>query len=560
MKKKWIIKKRKFPDILAQLLYNRGIQGKEQQETFLNPDYERDLADPFLMRGMKKAVNRIEKALNNREKIGIFGDYDVDGICGSIVLYEFLERYGVTPFFETYLPDRQKDGYGLNKQGIEYLKKQGVTLLITVDCGISNHKEIKWANTQRMDVIVTDHHEVSQGLPPAFAIINPKRKGETFPFAGLSGTGVAFKLAQALRRHLNNEKISEAWEKWLLDLVAFATVADQMPLISENRVLVKYGMIVLKKTKRLGLRKIIDLAGITAENLRTEDLLFQLAPRINAASRIDHAFKAFKLLTTKDIEEARSLGREIDNANKERKRLVQKTFKEIQERLARKADKIEKEKFIFESSEDWTPGVCGLVANKILDIYGYPTFIISAGKDIAKGSIRSLPPFSVVNAMKNAHHLLSDWGGHHQAGGFSILPKNLAAFEKSLKKEVAASKGETILPSVEIDAELQAREISLAAYKEIEQLEPFGKANPEPVFLLKNCALRAVRKVGSDQNHFKLLLEKDAALFNAIYFRGVANGELKKGDIVDAAFTLKYSNWKTPPQVELNIIDLHNEA
>lgn len=560
MKKKWIIQKRHSDDILSQLLVNRGIHTSSQRTQFLEPNYERDLADPFLMLDMKKALDRIEKALKNREKIGIFGDYDVDGICGSIVLYEFLERYGVTPFFETYLPDRQKDGYGLNEGGLRYLKEQGVTLVITVDCGISNHKEIAWANAHGMDVIVTDHHEVSHGLPPAFAVINPKREGETFPFPGLSGTGVAFKVAQALRTYLNHEKISEAWEKWLLDLVAFATVADQMPLVSENRVLVKYGMIVLKKTKRLGLRELINLAGIKPERMNTEDLLFQLAPRVNAASRIDHAFKAFKLLTTKDPKEVYALGKEIDNANKERQRLVGKTFKEVMERLRKKTEKIEKEKFIFEASEDWTPGVCGLVANKILDIYGYPTFIASIGKDVAKGSVRSLAPFSVVDAMREAQHLLSDWGGHHQAGGFSIPPKNIDAFQASLKKEVVKYKGEAVLPSLEIEAELQAREISLATYKEVERLEPFGKGNSEPIFLLKRCTLGEVRKVGSDQNHFKLVVEKDGARFDAIYFRGVSNGELKKGDIVDAAFTLKQSNWKASPRIELNIVDLRREA
>lgn len=560
MKKKWIIKKRQFDDILTQLLVNRGIHTSAQRKQFLEPDYERDLADPFLMRGMKEAVSRIEKALKNHEKIGIFGDYDVDGICGSIVLYEFLERYGATPFFEAYLPDRQKDGYGLNEGGLSYLKKRGVTLVITVDCGISNHKEIEWANAHGMEVIVTDHHEVSKGLPPAFAVINPKQKGERFPFSGLSGTGVAFKVAQALRRHFNHEKISEAWEKWLLDLVALATVADQMPLISENRTLAVYGILVLKKTKRLGLGELIRLAGITPENIHAEDLLFQLAPRINAASRIDHAFKAFELLTTKDPAQVQALGKEIENANKERQRLVAKAFKEVQERLSGKIKEIEKEKFIFESSENWQPGVCGLVANKILDIYGYPAFIASIGKDVAKGSVRSLPPFSVVEAMKNARHLLFDWGGHHQAGGFSLSPKNLAAFKEALKKEVAVYKGETVLPSLEIDAELQVREISLTTYKEVERLEPFGKGNPEPTFLLKKCTVHAVRKVGSDQNHFKLALQKDAMLFDAIYFRGVANGELKKGDVVDAAFTLKRSVWGKNPRVELHIVDLKPKA
>lgn len=556
MKKSWKVKKGKFPDILTQLLVNRGIVTKTQRLGFLEPHYERDLADPFLMRDMKKAVSRIQLALKNREKIGIFGDYDVDGVCGSVILYEFFERFGVSPFFETYLPDRQRDGYGLNMHGLTHFKKQGVTLLITVDCGITDHKEIAWAGKHGMEVIVTDHHEVSQGLPPAFAVLNPKRKNERFPFSGLAGTGVAFKLLQALRKKVNHEKISEAWEKWILDLVAFATVADQMPLLEENRVLVKYGLFVLAKTKRLGLQELIKTAGIGEGEITTEHLLYQLAPRINAASRVDHALKAFKLLVTRDSNEARALASEIDKANKERQRLVAEALKEVEAHIEARKGQIQKEKFIFEGSKHWQPGVCGLVSNKIMERYGYPTFIYSIGKETAKGSVRSYPPFSVVQAMKSAGKLLIDWGGHHQAGGFSIAPGNLDAFRQLLKKHVAESAGEEFIPSLEIDAELQTSQITLGLWEEVSKLEPFGKGNPEPLFLLKNASIWALRKVGADEAHFKLTLQKDDRFFEAIYFRGVRdNGEIQKGDQIDVVFNLKRSNWGMT-KVELNVVDL----
>ena len=556
MTKRWIIKKRTYEDAVSQLLFNRGIREREAQKHFLEPNYERDLYDPFLMRDMKKAVARICSALKHREKIGIFGDYDVDGICGSVILSDFFERFGVSPFFETYLPDRQRDGYGLNMHGLNHFKKQGVTLLITVDCGITDHKEISWAGKHGMDVIVTDHHEVSQGLPPAFAVLNPKRKNEKFPFAGFAGTGVAFKLLQALRKRVNHEKISEAWEKWILDLVAFATVADQMPLVSENRVLVKYGLLIFAKTKRIGLQELIKSAGIDETEITTEHLLYQLAPRVNAASRINHALKAFQLLKTNDRNEARVLASEIDKANKERQRLVQEAMKEVEALIEERRDEIQKEKFIFEGSKQWQPGVCGLVSNRIMERYGYPTFIYSIGKEMAKGSVRSYPPFSVVQAMKSAGKLLIDWGGHHQAGGFSIAPKNLDAFRQALKNYVAKLRGKEFTPSLEIDAVLEAREVTLELWQELSKLEPFGKGNPEPLFLVKNAAIWALRKVGQDESHFKLTLQKDDRFFEAIYFRGVQdNGDLQKGDSVDVVFTLKRSNWGMT-KVELNIVDL----
>jgi len=559
MNKKWTLKKRKFDDVLAQVLFNRGMSTQNDQQRFLTPQYERDVHDPFLLRGMKKAVGRIKKALANKEKIGIFADYDVDGICGSIILHEFFEKIGVTPFFETYLPDRTKDGYGLNRYGLTYFKEQGVSLVITVDCGITDHKEIKWAQDNGIDVIVTDHHEVSQGMPPAFCVVNPKQKNERYPFSGLAGTGVAFKLAQALRQTVNHERISEGWEKWLLDLVAFATVADQMPLIDENRALVKYGLLVMAKTRRLGLRELMALAGLNPAQISTQDLLYQLAPRVNAASRMDHAQKAFKLLTTNDPTEARVSAMEIDTANKARQTSVAKALKEIQGYVEKNLPSIEKERVIFAGSTEFSPGVCGLVANKLVDRYGYPAFIYSASKDMVKGSVRSLPPFSVVNAMKAAKDVLLDWGGHHQAGGFSLEPKNLKKFHAILIKQAASLKREDLEVSLEIDAELQVSEVSLDLWDRLQELEPFGKGNPEPIFLLKRATVYSARKVGKGQDHFKLALQHGDQFFEAIYFNGVSDHEaLDKGHVIDVAFYLKRSTWGVRTRPELHIIDLKN--
>lgn len=559
MQKRWVVKKKKADDIIAHILANRGITGKKEQEQFLSPAYDRDLGDPFLMKGMKKAVARIKKALAARERIGIFGDYDVDGVCGSVVLHEFFEKVGVTPFFETYLPDRAKDGYGLNRHGLEHFKKQGVTLLITVDCGITDHAEITWAKENGIDVIVTDHHEVSQGLPPALAVVDPKQQGEKYPFSGLAGTGVAFKLMQALRKSVNHDRISEAWEKWLLDLVAFATVSDQMPLTHENRTLVRYGLMVMAKTRRLGLRELIYISRLNPSTLTTEDLLYQLAPRVNAASRIDHALKAFKLLTTADPIEAHALAREIDRANKERQRIVAKALAELQERIAKNLPNIQKEHLIFEGSENISPGICGLIANKIIDHYGYPTFVYSKGQEVVKGSVRSLPPFSVVQAMRGAKDILIDWGGHHQAGGFSLVPKNLTKFKKELVKSTKSLAPNTLVPTLEIDRELGASDITIDLWDRIQLLQPFGKNNPEPLFLLKKAEVYAARKIGSGQAHFRLTLKKDEQFFEAIYFRGVVNNsDLQKGHLVDVVFALKRSDWGVSTRAELNIVDLHH--
>jgi single-stranded-DNA-specific exonuclease len=563
MHKKWVLKKQTNRNIIAHILSMRGIKSKKAQERFLSPRYERDLFDPFLIKGMKKAVARIEKALEKREKIGIFGDYDVDGVCGSTILYDFLAQVGVTPKFETYLPDRSKDGYGLNLHGIEHFKKQGITLMITVDCGISDHKEIEWAMKNGIDVIVTDHHEVAQGLPPAYAIVNPKRKDDTYPFRELAGTGVAFKLVQALRISLKNEHITEAWEKWLLDLVAFATVADQMPLLEENRALVKYGLIVLAKTQRLGFQELMKVARLNPQEITTQDFLFQLAPRVNSASRMDHAFKAFQLFVTKDRNEARELAKDIDASNKKRQRFVAKALKEVKERVEKKIAQIEKDQLILEGSPDWPAGVCGLVAQRLLDHYGYPTFIYTLEGTAAKGSVRSLPPFSVVDTMKKADKLLIDWGGHHQAGGFSIEPKNLEAFKRIIAKQTASASKKIFTPSLAVSAELEAKDITLDLWDRLQLLQPFGKENPEPTFLLKQAYVHAVRKVGKDQDHFKITLKKDDHFFEAIYFRGVADNHLlKEGDSADVVFELKRSAWSRVIRAELSIVDLkrNNES
>lgn len=559
MNKRWVIKKKLYDDVVAQVLHNRGIKTKKEQQHFLEPHYERDLADPFLMKDMKKAVTRIQRALKDREKIGIFGDYDVDGICGSIVLHEFFEKVGVTPSFETYLPDRTTQGYGLNRHGVTHFKEEGVTLMITVDCGISDHEEIAWAQDNGIDVIVTDHHEVSQGLPPAYAVVNPKQKDDQYPFNGLAGTGVAFKLAQALRKSVSHEDISEAWEKWLLDLVAFATVADQMPLVGENRALVRYGLMVFSKTRRRGLRELITIAGLNPAVITTQDLLFALAPRINAASRIDHALKAFKLLTTDNPIEAQALAKEIDNANKKRQLLVADALKNIQASIEKKIDQVQKDQVIFEGSRDFAPGVCGLVANKIIDRYGYPTFIYSIGDTMVKGSVRSLPPFSVVEAMKSGSKHLLDWGGHHQAGGFSLEEKNLEKFYKSLRAYSRKAPKDEMIPTLTIDAKLEGKEATLDVWDRLQELAPFGKGNPEPVFMFKKARVWAVKKVGKGKDHYKLTLQKDDEFFESIYFNGVSDHEeLTIGNEIDVAFYLKKSTWNVSTRPELHIIDLND--
>ena len=554
MLKEWRVSKNKAENIVDKLLLNRNIDYKDKKarERFFNPSYERDSYNPFLMKGMKKAVERIKQAIKNNEKIGIFGDYDVDGICSSFIIYDFFGKVGLEKYI--YLPDRQKEGYGLNLNALKYFKDKGVKLVITTDCGSSNYEEVKQANKDGFDVIITDHHEVLKKKPEALAILNPKQKDCKYPMRDLSGTGVVFKLAQALRKKIKHKNISDAWEKRLLDLVGFATITDQMPILDENRMLVYYGLKVIRKTHRIGLHYLIKVSRVKKESIDTYDLLFALGPRINTAGRIEHASLAFSLFETSVHKDAFDIAKELDKTNQRRQSIVEKNMRSIKKRLENK----KLGDIIFEIDKEWKPGVLGLLASKVQEDYGLPTFICYEDQDKIKCSARTGHNFDSVSAIKKAEKYMISWGGHKPAAGFTTKIEFLSFIEKIFIKEAKKLKTGDLGPVINIDAEIEPKDITMDFWDILQKFSPYGQKNPEPIFVIRNLEIKSARKVGNGEKHFKLELQKNNIVLKAIFFNGTKNNNLVDSHKVDIAFKICLNEWRGFKNLELNILDARN--
>jgi len=551
----------KFPEYsksTLQLLWDRGLRTQKTIDEFFSPDYDEDLHDPFLLKDIKKTIERIQEAVKNQEKVAIFADYDADGICGAVLLTEILKSKGIHP--QIYIPDRNKEGYGLNLKAIEEIAKKGVSLVMTIDCGITDFQEVKLANKLGMDVIIVDHHEVLKKMPSALAIINPKQKGDKYPFKELAATGVAFKLVQAF---FKTEKMPVAKEKWLLDLVAIATVTDSMLLLGENRTLVRYGLIVLSQTKRIGLTELMKKARIKPifnpqtfdTNLNTYTLGYILGPRLNAASRIDHGTVAYRLLIASSEDEAREIAQQLEEKNQERQRTMERILKEARSRVLKRP---KNKKIIFEGDETWIAGIIGLVAQKLTDEFWRPCFVYQKTKDYSTGSVRGVPGFSVIDALTHCQKLLIEYGGHQGAAGFKVLNKNLKKLEDLLEK--ISSKGlkkEELIPYLNIDAEVEANNLDWRTFQEINNFAPFGEGNPAPLFLLKGVKVLGINSVGKTNRHLKLSLEKEPKKFQAIGF-GLADfcDKIRIGDRIDIVFEMIANEWNGTKELQLKIIDL----
>ena len=564
-----------YSQVTLQLLYDRGLRTQQEIDEFLNPDYESDLHIPFLMKEMDKTVERVFKAIDNNEKVVIYGDYDADGICASAIIFLTLKRLGLAA--DVFIPDRFKEGYGLTPERIKEIADRKITLLITVDCGITEFEEVKLANSLGIDVIITDHHLVPERLPPAFSILNPKQKDDNYPFKFLSSAGIAFKLAQAIIKSKvksQKSKVNDGFEKWLLDLVAISTVADVVPLLGENRTLVKYGLVVVAQTKRIGLKKLMDLAGLSptlnrkslVTNIDSYSLGFVICPRINSASRIDHANTSFELLITENQEEADSLARKLNGKNKERQVMVDKIMQEVLLRISENNTP----KIIFEGSDDWSSGIIGIVAGKLKDKFFRPVVIYSKEDIFSRASLRSIADFNIVDAMKKCEEYFVDYGGHAMAGGFTVKNEDLERVKKCLTKIAEKClRDEKIIPTINIDMEVDAEEISWGMLDEIKKLEPFGEGNRKPTFLTRGLEIRDLREVGNNGKHLRMFLEsritnfipskvegQELRRFKAIGF-GLGNGHnLKIGDKIDVVFELDYDEWNGERQLLLKIIDL----
>lgn len=549
---------KKFHPLILQLLASRGLAEEESINIFFKPDYATGIHDPFIFADMEKAVARIVSAKDKKEKVAIFGDYDADGVTSSALLFEVLTRFGFQDI-EVYIPDRQLEGYGMNVEALDHLHKEGVKLIITVDCGVTNVSEVAHARGLGVDVIVTDHHHVPKILPEAVAVINPHIEGCAYPFKNLAGVGVAFKLAQALYQRLDPKNVDQL--KWFLDLVAIGTIADCVPLLGENRVIVKYGLVVLSKTRRIGLLEMFKVGRIVIDENNipdTQKIAFQISPRINAAGRMDHANVAYNLMIEKNPIVARDMALEVESKNQERQKVTKEIVREIKV-IAENSFK--DKKLIFVHNEHWQVGILGLIAGKIADEFNKPTVVMQKQESEFVGSLRSIPAVNIIEALEKCSDLLIRFGGHAQAAGVRVAADQVEKFyEKLLQIIEDQLAGKDITPEIEIDAEILASDINWDLMTEIRRMEPFGEGNDEPVFLLKNILIDDLRVVGNGSKHLKLSLRPESGspkMFDAIGFGfGDKFPELKKGDKIDIVFNLQEDEWNGNKKIQLRLMDL----
>lgn len=548
-------------ELVRLLLYARGLQTKEEGDRFLFPKYDEHLHDPYLLKDIDKTVKRILKAIKNNEKIGIFSDYDADGIPGAVALHDFFKKIGYNNFVN-YIPLRNEEGFGLNNIAITNLCDQKVKLLITIDCGITDVEQVEHANECGIDVIITDHHIPGKKLPKAFAIINPKQKGCEYPEKMLCGSGVIFKVIQAL---IKSGKVEwkEGQEKWLLDMVGLATMSDMVPLLGENRVLSYFGMKVLNKSPRIGLMKLFSLLRINQHTATEDDIAFMITPRINAASRMGIPRDAFQLLSTKDEVEAGMLAEHLDAKNDERKGVVGSMVKEIKKRLEAR-DEDMKHVFVFGNPE-WKPSLLGLVANSFSDEHNRPVFFWGRNGDedgIIKGSCRAGGDTDIVRLMEKVKDVFIDYGGHKGAGGFSVLQENIHTLEDRLNDAfLELMKEEKIIEDTLIDKKLSLDDVNWNTYSSVEKFAPFGLSNPKPLFLFENINVSLVKLFGKEKNHLELKFKnsngKDVTAM--AFFKTDKSFErlLEVGNTINMVATLEKSVFRNFPELRLRIVDIY---
>lgn len=547
--------------ILKELLSKRGIVSEKAQQNFIFPDYERDVHDPFKFFQMEKVVGRIEKARKEKQKVLIFGDYDADGITSIVILREVLLMLDID--VSVYIPDKKSEGYAMNLKAVEKFAGEKVQLIITVDCGITNIAEVARAAELGMDVIITDHHHVPETIPEAFAVINPNMPDCGYPFRELAGVGVAFKVVQAIFKKLLPEKKQQ--EKWMLDLVAIGTVADCVPLTGENRVLVKYGLVVLAKTRRIGLLELFRVGRILVDEQNIPDarkISFQIAPRINAAGRINHANLAYDLVVENSQIKARDFALELEETNARRQKMTETISNEIR---AVAENMFNEKKLIFAMGENFPVGVVGLVAGRIASQYNKPTIILQKGETESVGSLRSIPQINIIEAIGKCADVLKKFGGHAQAAGVTVMNENLDAFYQKLDAIIETElKDKDISLELVIDAKLKASDIDFSLVDDIEKMRPFGEGNQEPLFMMEQMKIHELRFVGNGEKHLKMMLQpQDGSpkLFDAISFNAKSETfQMKENDQVDVVFSLQSDQWNGNKKILLNIIDIkHHE-
>lgn len=543
-KAKEYMNKFNISEFVAKLLLAKNIK-EDEVNKYLNPDIK-NLNDPYLLEDMDKIVNRIHKAYNNLEKVVIYGDYDVDGITSITLLYSFLKDLGVD--VDYYLPDRLTEGYGLNKNALQKLKDDGYNLVITVDCGISAVEEVEYAKAIGLDICITDHHECSESLPDAIAIVNPKRPNSKYPFCYLAGVGVTFKVITALVKKLNMKDYD--YLKYL-DIVALGTIADIVPLEGENRVITANGLKLLKVTKNEGLKALLKVAQIT--NIDSDSVSFGLAPRINASGRMADASVAVKMLLAKSEIDAYSYAKVLDEENAQRQDVERKIFKEAEDII--KKEGLEKNKTMVIAGKNWHQGVIGIVASKLTEKYMKPVILLTYDDSMAKGSGRIPQGISLYEALTKCEDLLVTFGGHELAAGLTLNTQNIEKFKIKFEEVIKEMKPDEFIKVIDIDLEISKDNITLENIKSINTLAPFGQKNKKPIFVYKEMKVESVCTLKEDK-HLKFKLRDGDFAVDAIYFgAGTRRDEVKIGDKIDAVFNMGLNEFMGYTNIQLLMVD-----
>ncbi|MCK4862952.1 MAG: single-stranded-DNA-specific exonuclease RecJ [Dehalococcoidales bacterium] len=538
-----------FPPLLVQLLYNRGISRPEDFKSFLASD-ESLLSDPYLLTGMEKGISRVNQALLSGETIGIYGDFDADGITATAVLVQGLSFIGGKAV--PYIPHRQTEGHGLTTAVLNRLYEQGVGLVITVDCGVTDVAEVEKAMKMGLDIIITDHHNPLDEVPEAIAVIDPKLEGSAYPFTQLAGVGVAFKLLQALYRNLGKEELLEK----VIDLVAIGTIADMSPPLAENRYLIIEGLKQMNANPRLGIRELMNQTRLEAGSLDADSISWVIGPCLNAAGRLADGLTGYNLLITESPQEAQELAVWLAKTNRERQRLTTATLARAREQVITRG----LPPLLLTADKEYPMGIAGLVASRLTEEFYHPAVVIHTADKISHASCRSIPEFNIIAALTKFSHLFSRYGGHAAAAGFTLPTRNLPQLEEELSQLVAEElEGVELHPHLNIDALVTLPELGGDTYETTQLLAPFGIGNPVPIFLSKGVEVLERRTMGNTGEHLRMKLRQGGTVWDGVAFR-LANHTAEASSRLDIVYNLEIDNWGGKKQLRLNILDFKSSS
>lgn len=539
-----------IPEIIARSMINRGVDTLDKAKAYLDTDLK-SLHDPYLMKGMAPSVERILRAVGNKEKICVYGDYDVDGITSTAVMIRALNRLGADSFY--YIPNRLEEGYGLSISSMDRIRELGTDLIITVDCGIRANDAVDYAKELGMEVIITDHHECEGEAPKAYSVIDPHQEDCSYPYKSLAGVGVAYKLAAAMLERVGDGAFAEE----LIDIVTIGTIADVVPLLGENRIIVKNGLQRIPYSNKAGISALLTVCGLSGKEVNAYNIAFMLAPRINAAGRIADASQCVELLLTNSPDRALTIAKKLDLDNRERQ-AIENEILNAAVGIIENTVNVDNEKVLVLGSENWHIGVIGIVASRLVDKYYLPVFIMSKDGEYCKGSARSIPGFNIFEAMSRHSRLFEKYGGHEMAAGFTIKADKADELRKCMNMEAECILGkEKLLPEILIDYKLSPKDITLDTVKKLKLLEPFGTGNPSPLFVYRGLKVISSKSVGNEAKHLSLTVNDGVNEIKCIaYNLGSMQKILSFGRKIDIIGNVESNVWNNIESVQLNIKDI----